>query len=173
MKLAGRERMAVVLLFILVPVFLYLVADAVSKIKKGPAGFSPVAGSTTLGSVEAPMAGVGTLLPKSAEKSMDVEVQERQRKLADSQPRKNPFAPATSQKIERPAVPVTQEVGSGVLKATGIIKGGPSGKNWAIINGKMLSVGGVIDGWTVKSIAANEITLSRDEKKMVLKVGQE
>ena len=152
-KMGQRDRKALILLAILIPLFLYLVASTFFK-----GGRKPEAASPSRETKSAVAAGVSTTTS-----GQDVSRRSAPENAADSQ--------ASEDDRERSPFSLLSERDQkkGLLVVQGVVSNGKDA--YAIINQKIVKVGDRLDDNTVKEISSNNVTIeSKDGKQLVLNV---
>lgn len=171
MALSKRDRTALVLAVILVPIMLFMLSKSLRQVSmrnKNKRKDASVVVSTP--SITIPMAQATAVQQNvngsEAMLSVHTNVILEQQKVADSLPVLNPFAPGIRASTEKQGG--LSE--SGMFDVTGVMIMEKSKLRSAIINGMPLAVGEKIGEWKVVEINLRNVVLDNSSEKITLEV---
>lgn len=172
-----RNKIAWILIAVLVPLFLYLLTTNIAKVRARPGPLVTVGDGPGGVTVSPPVQPA-----RSEIKLVAPEILAEQKRIAALLPASNPFNPARpagAEPLSAITVPETPPAptpvaaapaGDSGIRLTAIISRQGGAGRAAMINGRLYGVGDNIAGWTIKNIDTREVLMQMGSRQMALKL---
>ena len=161
-----RNKIALALTIILVPLMVYLLYANISKARQRKRGKRPPTTNQTV--TPPPPPALPTIPPKEGKPTtIDRTVLQQQRETADRLPSSDPFRISAKTTVT-PIRPI--HTSTARIRVTGIIMRAAPAKPMAIINGKVMTEGQKIDEWKIIEIRSNAVVLDNGTERTTITV---
>ena len=167
-----RDKAAWILVVVLVPVMIYLMIAGFRKVeqrRRTRGHTNQAAGSENSYSADILKSISRAKGWEDKRKAISREVLEKQKQIAASLPRHNPFS-ASSCVEHTASLSSTSLGGERQIRVTSIISRIQPAQSMAIINGTVFSEGERIEGWVIKAINKNNVILDNGTKRITVDV---
>lgn len=167
-----RNKMAWILIGVLVPLLIFLLAINTAKVRKTP---SPGPAPASAGQpAKAP--GAEVVPPPRPAPSVDPRIVAEQKRIAALLPKNNPFNPSRSGNAEppppasapKPAAPAVAAPPPAAPRLTAIVSRQGGTGRLAMINGRFLGEGDSVAGWTIVKVNPRDVLLDNGTRQIVL-----
>ena len=171
MALTKRDRIALVLAIILVPIMIFMLLRTHRELSMRKSGrvisvvAEPSAVTMPVVHPHTSYQGIRTDEPTS---STDTNIIAQQKKIAGELPVFNPFAPGV--RTDVPKQNITADSSSGIFEVTGIMIAEHTKHRTAIINGVPVSIGEKVGEWKVVEISLRNVVLDNGSEKITVEV---
>lgn len=172
-----RDKIAWTTTILLVPVFIYLMAGNIFKLKKLPPPPPPPVPALPADALPLPAAGAPesfAAAQRAPAAPLNQKIMDEQKRIAAAVPKNNPFSEARNAEAEShadketpAALPEPEKID---LRLTAIVSRQDSGRRMAMINGRFVGEGDRIAGWTIVRISPYDVLLRNGPRQMVIKL---